>query len=209
MPATEKTTTVDASPSCLPLKDVRILRPALPSTPEQQDVIRVQGRVASSDVRGGVLHYFAAAPFDRRNSFSGSGLPFANAEQAFSSSPNVGSVKLQTGGAFQIDVVAPNAYYVGLGSVYTPPAVHLWCESAADGSRRDASVKVGNGVPFRMLTYPTLPTRPREGPLFYKPAPTLARSQEQILRDSAYPSYREIAAGYAMPDNFWGLRPPF
>ena len=33
-----------------------------------------------------------------------------------------------------------------------------------------------------------------------------ARSQERILRDSAYPEYNTIPP--KIPDNFWGLRPP-
>ena len=39
--------------------------------------------------------------------------------------------------------------------------------------------------------------------MFYKSLQTLpVRSQEQILRDSAYPKKNK------MPKNFWGLTPP-
>ena len=37
------------------------------------------------------------------------------------------------------------------------------------------------------------------------------RSQEQILRDSAYPSHgvsNQKVVEATMPTNFWGLRPP-
>jgi hypothetical protein len=65
------------------------------------------------------------------------------------------------------------------------------------------SVQVDDGIPFRMLTYPAPPTKkPRISPMFYCEPEKGARSQEAILRASAYPSTN------TMPDNFWGERPP-
>lgn len=149
----------------------------------------------------GYVRFFAASPPDYRYSFSGSGLPYASPEQAFEGTPNAGKVKV-SGGMVDITLLHPNAYYVGLGTVYVPPSVHIWYISG--GVRKDASIKINDGIPFRMLTYPQYPTRPRIGPEFYTPAYTFARSQEQILRDSAYPP----PGVHEMPRNFWGLRPP-
>ena len=55
-----------------------------------------------------------------------------------------------------------------------------------------------------MLTYPQTPiTISRESPKFYDGGFQMPiRTQEQILRDSAYPSNNK------MPKNFWGLKPP-
>ena len=63
---------------------------------------------------------------------------------------------------------------------------------------------MGNGIPFRMLTYQQTPvTVSRDSPNFYNGGFNLpVRTQEQILRDSAYPDKN------TMPKNFWGLRPP-
>ena len=44
--------------------------------------------------------------------------------------------------------------------------------------------------------------KPRKCPLFYHNPRLTVRSQEQILRDSGYPSENK------MPDDFWGKRPP-
>jgi hypothetical protein len=169
---------------------------------EPGSVVLVSGRLPEKSVDGGVLHYFAAAPPDHRQSFSGSGMPFAQADQAFYDTPNVGVVKISSEGRFSIQLALPNAYYVGLGTQYVPPTVHIWYTSS--GRRKDSTVRINAGIPFRMLTYPTLPTRPRSGPMFYLKAPTFARSQEQILRDSAYPPL----GTFKMPSNFWGLKPP-
>lgn len=195
------------------LTDVRVLRrgsaKASSSVSDEEttdDFVKVQGKVRE-EPDGNRLYYFAASPPDRRQSFSGSGLPFMNADQAFDGTPNVGALSVASGGRFDIDILCPNAYYVGLGTQYVPPTLHVWYTK--NGFRKDAAIKVNNGIPFRTLTYPTLPTRPRDGPMFYKPVETLARTQEQILRDSAYPSKHAIKTEYAMPYNFWGLRPPY
>lgn len=204
------------NPSTCLLKEVRVLRKQATADEERippyerNERVRVTGIVADQDVEGSRLHYYAAAPADRRTAFSGSGLPYADAEQAFYGSPNVGSVKLTSANAFQIDLLLPNAYYAGLGTLYVPPSVHVWYRSNGNDKQvRTDSIKLGDGIPFRSLTYPTLPTRPRDGAMFYKAAPVLVRSQEQILRDSGYPSIKALRSGYQMPSNFWGLKPPY
>jgi hypothetical protein len=54
-----------------------------------------------------------------------------------------------------------------------------------------------------MLSYPMQNTLPRKDAMFYKYGWLMpVRTQEQILRDSAYPDENKMAS------NFWGLKPP-
>jgi len=148
--------------------------------------------------------YWAANPPDYNVSFSGSGLPFPSPEFAFENTKNIGSVVAKNG-VFKIKLYYPNAYYVGLGSLYVPPHVHIKiCE---EGYNKFFSIKIGAGVPYRTLTHPAPPSvNFRVDPLFYKNDRLTVRSQEQILRDSGYPDYNTIPP--EIPTNFWGKRPP-
>ena len=96
----------------------------------------------------------------------------------------------------------PNGNYIGLGTLYVPPSVHIKvCEPGMDD--KFFSLKVDEGIPYRTLTYPAPPSKkPRDSPMFYFSEPQEVRSQETILRQSGYPVTNE------MPDNFWGLKPP-
>ena len=88
----------------------------------------------------------------------------------------------------------PNAYYTGLGTYYQPPHVHLRiCEG--NGKSKLQTIKLGDGIPFRMLTYP-LHLHQEVAQCFIGMEKLPVRSQEQILRDSGYPSTNK------MPDNF-------
>ena len=148
--------------------------------------------------------YWAANPPDFNVSFSGSGLPYPSPEIAFQNTKNVGSVMAQDG-VFKINLFYPSAYYVALGSLYIPPHVHLKiCEEGYD---KYFSVKIGAGIPYRTLTHPAPPSlNPRVDATFYNNDQMTVRSQEQILRDSAYPDFNTIPP--EIPTNFWGKRPP-
>ena len=147
------------------------------------------------------LYFWAAAPPTYGTSFSGSGMPYPSPEVAYDRTPNKGVVPVSNG-QFTINMKYPNAYYTGLGSLYIPP--HINFKICEDGkSDTYFSVQIDDGIPFRMLTYPAPPTnKPRVSPLFYLEPEKGARSQETILLASAYPSTN------AIPDNFWGERPP-
>ena len=121
---------------------------------------------------------------------------------AYENTPNRGAVKA-TNGKFEFRLKYPNSYYMGLGTVYVEPS----CLVKVCGKNSDSkihTIKLGNGIPFRMMTYPPPPlTAPRANPLFYKGGHELPiRTQEQILRDSGFPEKNTMAA------NFWGLKPP-
>jgi len=152
-------------------------------------------------VNEGKIYYWAAAPPTYGTSFSGSGMPYPNPTVAFDNTPNKGVVEINNGN-FEFNIHYPNAYYVGLGSLYVPPHINLKiCREGQDD--RYFSVTIDNGIPFRTLTYPAPPSKkPRISPMFYHECEKGARSQEEILRAGAYPEVN------VMPDNFWGDRPP-
>tara|TARA_Y100000590_G_scaffold468679_1_gene652535 strand:- start:2352 stop:2921 length:570 start_codon:yes stop_codon:yes gene_type:complete len=146
--------------------------------------------------------YWAAAPANYRSSFSGSALPFPNPEVAYENTPNVGAVKAP-GGNFEFNLHYPNSYYTRLGSVYKSPRVHIKvCRE--DGTGEVQTILLGTGVPYRLLTFSPPPCDiPPYGPLFYKKRYNgPPRSQEQILKDSQYPSTNKWYKG------FWGDKPP-
>jgi hypothetical protein len=155
----------------------------------------------------GQADYIAAAPPDFRASFNGSALPFASPQQAFDGTPNRGRVHVGTTGQVSLQLAAmPNSYYIGLGTVYVAPTVHLAYKAGGKLVRESFPV-AESGVPFRMLTYPTFDnkTRARSSCMFYDNTDLPVRSQEAILRSAGYPQNKE---NEKMPQNFWGLKPP-
>ena len=160
----------------------------------------VHGQVKTTSPNAKV-YFWAAAPPTYGTSFSGSGMPYPSPDVAYDRTPNKGIIDV-VDGKFVINMKYPNAYYVGLGSLYIPPHVNFkLCEPGAD--EQYFSVQVDDGIPFRTLTYPAPPTnKPRISPMFYCEPEKGARSQEEILRASAYPAQN------VMPANFWGDRPP-
>jgi len=147
------------------------------------------------------LHWWAANPPTYHQSFSGSGLPYPNEEVAFEASPNHGICDV-SGGQFQFTMVYPNSYYTNLGTQYVPPQFQM---QIRDGNGMAltpvAKVPLGSGIPFRTLTFP-VQRHWNQGPLFYCNPNLPVRSQEQILRENAYPAKNEV------PANFWGTLPP-
>ena len=159
-------------------------------------------KISSSNVK---IVYWAANPPTFNYSFSGSALPFASPDQAFSQMVNIGTVNT-VGNSFEFKLFYPNSYYVGLGSVLVPPQVYIKiCDG--DNVSNVQVVDLGNPIPYRTLTYPAPPSKnPRTSPMFYVNDKLTVRSQEQILRDSGYPRFN--IKPVKTPDNFWGLKPP-
>lgn len=147
------------------------------------------------------LFFWAAAPPTLGISFSGSGMPYPSPSVAYDRTPNSGVISV-VNGEFTINMKYPNAYYIGLGSLYVAPHVNfkICQEGQADSY---FTVQIDDGIPFRTLTYPAPPSKkPRTSAMFYHEPEYGARSQEEILRASAYPAINKT------PDNFWGKRPP-
>jgi hypothetical protein len=164
--------------------------------------LKVTGLVNDGNVTE--INYWAAAPPTYGTSFYGSGHPYPNPIVAYDGTPNKGTIKV-VGGIFTFDIKYPNAYYVGLGSLYIPPHINLKTIKSGGKPENEKyfSIQIDGGIPFRTLTYPSPPSnKPRVSPMFYHECQDTARTQESILRASAYPETNE------MPDNFWGSRPP-
>ena len=162
--------------------------------------VKVEGTI-SETVKDGVVHYIAATPADHRATFTGSGLPFANQLQAFDNTPNVGSVQLKQDNSFEIFLLTPNSYMVGLGSIQVPPTLYL-SYSNEDEETKIVTIQVSKGIQYRSMTYPSTP-RARDGPEFYDSQFYLpVRTQEEILLEAAYPRVN------SMPFNHWGTKPP-
>lgn len=165
------------------------------------NMITIKGTIYDN-VKGQTLEYYAAAPPDFRATYTGSGLPFANPQMAFDGSPNIGVVELSPGNNFTLNILYPNSYYIGLGTVIIPPTVYISYYSLTSQEKKIVPIQISKGIPYRLLTYPMQYTKARKDATFYAGGFELpVRSQEQILRDSAYPSRNEMSS------DFWGLRP--
>jgi hypothetical protein len=161
--------------------------------------INVSG-VIHDTIKDDILYYLAANPLDRRASFTGSGLPFANSEQAFEGTSNRGHVKSKLG-SFNIPLLFPNSFYADLGNVIIPPSLFLkWY--TLSGEEKRTTIKLGDPIPYRFLSYPKEYTMSRDSATFYHAHHNLpVRTQEQVLRDSVYPSVNKMYSDY------WGLKP--
>ena len=147
------------------------------------------------------VKYWAANKPTYSCSYAGSGLPFPNEFVAFQNQDNSGVVKSKNG-SFHFKLHYPNSYYKHMGKVYVEPQVKLqFCSEDNVNLTGVHVVTLGNGIPFRSLTFP----RKRDwlkGPMFYCNNNLPVRTQAQILKDSAYPCVNKE------PANFWGLMPP-
>ena len=70
------------------------------------------------------VRYLAAASPDLRESYMGSGLPWANIEMAYGHTGNKGEIKLKNG-TFEFQITYPNAYYTVGGAVLVKPHIQL------------------------------------------------------------------------------------
>lgn len=164
---------------------------------KDKNAVKIVGKV-NENVKDATLTFSASAPCDRRTSFSGSGLPFPNAEQAFDNSPNVGSIKLGRNNTFILEMLIPNSYYMGLGTILIPPTVYFTYNNGY--AVKNQSIKICDSIPYRTLTYPVS----RVNCSFYSSFSTLpVRGQEEILQSNKYPS--DTMKEY---NQFWGTRPP-
>ena len=160
-----------------------------------QDNVHISGSI-DDNVMNGMIQYVAAAPIERRATYTGSALPFATSAQALDNTPNKGSVELLRNNTFSISIKMPNSYYINLGTNLVPPTLYIMYNEG----KKVISIKLADPVPYRTLTYPSS----RVNCLFYDGLDKLpVRTQEQILHDSAYPS------DLKQHSNFWGSKPMF
>lgn len=158
------------------------------------DVITVSG-VVHGATPGSEVEYYAAAPADRRTSFSGSGLPFASERQAFEDSPNHGKVMLDKDCAFSISICKPNSYYKADCNKLITPCLYI-SYTDKQGKPQLIRMDLDSKIPYRSLSYPAARTSPE----FYRQSLPV-RGQYDILLSSRYPANGKESA------DFWGLKP--
>jgi len=143
-----------------------------------------------------IVYYIAASPIDARHTFTGSGLPYATQDQAYYGTPNNGSFNLENN-SFQFEISQPSSYYIDFNGTLVQPEVRLIYKSY--GQRKETVVPLGEHIGYRSLTYQ--PARVELEEMFYECGWRLpVRTQEQVLRDSAYSQVER--------KDFWGLKPP-
>lgn len=98
------------------------------------------------------VRWIAAAPPDRRTSFSGSGLPFASQDQAFHA-PQSGVQPVEPSGKFVIVLEAPNSFHVRSSEHPVPPQVVVEWVSRGQAYNRTLSVAIAT-EPARSLRKP-------------------------------------------------------
>lgn len=145
--------------------------------------------------------YRAANKATCGQSFSGSGLPYANKAMAFQGTTNAGFVPVKAG-SFSFSIQYPNSYYVNMGTKLVPPQVKIiFCDQNKVPISDIYVVQLGNGIPYRSLTWPQKRNW-LNGPMFYCNNNLPVRDQQTILKNSGYPCTNKEAP------NFWGLVPP-
>jgi hypothetical protein len=155
--------------------------------------ILVKGRIGPP-VEGRV-EFVAAAPPDSRTSFSGSGLPFANPEQAFENTTNRGTLELGPNQTFEIHMHETNSFYEDFDTLIGPS---LFLRYKSNSTLISERVHLGEPIAHRLLSYPA----ERTSAMFYHVEQQPARTQEQILYDGEY--HWKTVVG----ETFWGKRPP-
>lgn len=121
-----------------------------------------------------ILYYIAAAPADVRTTFSGSGLPFISADQAFRGTPNSGVVSAPSRNV-AVELAFPNKVYEMSVSCILPS---LFLMYTSHGRKQYHQVKLGNfAYPSRDVVYTAHPARDF----------TYVKTQEQYLLETAYP----------------------
>ena len=115
---------------------------------EGQGDFLVRGTVKQANPNG-IVKFFASSPPDHRTSYAGSGLPFANPEMAYESTPNKGAVRASNGD-FQFKVVYPNAFYVDQGKTLLPP--HVLIKVCDEHHEETQAIVLGDKIPHRTLT---------------------------------------------------------
>ena len=79
--------------------------------------------------------------------YTGSGLPYPNAEVAFENTSNKGMVIANEDGSFHFKINYPNSYYKHLGTILVGP--HILIKLC--GNNKIHEIKLGKGIPNRYL----------------------------------------------------------
>uniref|UniRef100_A0A6C0KZD7 Uncharacterized protein n=1 Tax=viral metagenome TaxID=1070528 RepID=A0A6C0KZD7_9ZZZZ len=169
---------------------------------DTQGRILVSGHIRKFQGRQ-IIEWVAPNLPTRGIGFNGSGLPFANSDQAYERTPNRGKID-SPDGSFTINLNGlPNAYYTGLGSTYVPPVLML--ETVGDHGKHRCHVFLSPiATPYRWIA--GAPPGPKtESPdeigraMYYNGRESLGlfTNQEALLRAKGYPADEAM---YGLPD---------
>jgi hypothetical protein len=109
-------------------------------------IIEVKGVIDDPDMKGTTIQYSAARPYESRDSYHGSGLPYPNETIAFDMTPNRGQVVVGPSGEFRFVIQEPNSFYMqemhsaAPGILVSPVAYITYYTS--DGSTRTREVTI-------------------------------------------------------------------
>ncbi len=94
----------------------------------KKGVVYIEGEIINNYKDIKTIKYYGAAPYDRRYSYMGSGLPFPNCKVAFYNSPNVGAIDvIHNKFVIKLDSI-PNSYYELTKYKLIPPTIILTLE---------------------------------------------------------------------------------
>ena len=142
------------------------------------------------------VKYWAASCPTCGYSFTGSCLPFPNEDVAYENTPNQGTIEIYDIN-FSLKFIKPNSYYTNQGKVLVKPHVNIMFMTGDNKPLGTIyKIDIDNYIPYRTLSME------RKNVMFYHNAPLPIRTQEEIIRDSAYPEQT-----MKEHKNFWGLKP--
>jgi hypothetical protein len=177
--------------------------------------IYVNGQITKYGARSMTIRWIAAKEPHRCTSFSGSGLPYHNADQAFHNTPNKGLIKSSDGSFAIVLSSLPSAYYTGLGSAYVPPAILFEIKTNKKEFKTHIFLSP-EGMPYRWIS--GAPSGSRIPPsadetgraMFYNGREELGlfQNQEALLRFRGYPAKETEGLPDVIDARPWVSAPP-
>lgn len=134
------------------------------------------------------INYWAGDPVPKTYSFSNTGKPFHNKDQAYTKKVNVGKAKV-VNTKFTFSIEMPNSYYIDLGNNLVKPILNLGGENESEYEY----IELSDGIPFRSLSLPSNHIESFQNLNF-----DANRSQHEILQANSFPKTNKT------PPNFWG-----
>jgi hypothetical protein len=177
--------------------------------------VYISGQITKYGAKDMTIRWIAAKEPHRCTSFSGSGLPYHNADQAFHNSANRGYIRSPDGSFELVMNSLPGAYYTGLGSVYVPPVVLFEVNMGSKEFRTHLFLSP-EGVPYRWIA--GAPPGPRVEideneigrAMFYSGREDLGlfQNQEALLRYRGYPTKDAEGLPDVLDKRPWANAPP-
>lgn len=98
------------------------------------------------------ISIWGANPAEIRASFTGSGLPYPNAEIAYDNTPNHYEVNIsETNNSFDLYFYYPNGYYTQQGQIYIPPHLKMIITDSSE-KKLTRLIYLKYDIPSRSLT---------------------------------------------------------